>query len=375
LWSLFKSSGLRASGKRGEEQVKLNRWWVEDPEEVFWMEITDRNNLGEDLNAPQRADNHREFWGYSLIQLVDDGDVVFHYHKAGKAIVAWSRASGGVWEDTVLWGARGTTARAAGVRPYLRPGWRHGLEDFKSLELPLTLADLRAREVELNTINEALVTAYGSSVYFPVNFYPGSMRPAQGYLTKVPKAMVAMFPSLLVAAEEALASDQAARHPGSKAIRAKSLAGVFGAEYRREDEDIAVGQRDPAEVDPALIERGLKGHKRTQNRLADLVQGQGLSPRSHRPGEPNFDLAWVADGTVFVVEVKSITSKNEEKQLRLGLGQVLRYQQVISIRHEDQRVIPVLAAERKPNDATWSDLCRQLGVRLVWPETMPSLFT
>lgn len=42
-----------------------------------------------------------------------------------------------------------------------------------------------------------------------------------------------------------------------------------------------------------------------------------------KPGEPSFDLAWMTTETVFVVEVKSTTAKNEEKQLRLGLGQVL----------------------------------------------------
>jgi hypothetical protein len=75
-----------------------------------------------------------------------------------------------------------------------------------------------------------------------------------------------------------------------------------------------------------------------------------------------------------VVEVKSITSKNEEKQLRLGLGQVLRYRQVLSIRYRDQDVIPVLASERRPKDSTWVDLCDTLGVRLIWPETMSSIF-
>ncbi len=144
--------------------------------------------------------------------------------------------------------------------------------------------------------------------------------------------------------------------------------------YRREDENLAVTERNPAEVDPSLIERGLKGHKKTQNRLADLATHYGFDPRSHKPGEPNFDLAWVGNEALFVVEVKSITPTNEEKQLRLGLGQVLRYQQVLSLRYARQNVVPVLAAERKPRDTTWSDLCKRLGVRLVWPETMPTLF-
>ena len=41
-------------------------------------------------------------------------------------------------------------------------------------------------------------------------------------------------------------------------------------------------------------------------------------------------MAWQKDGTVFVAEVKSITAENEEHQLRVGLGQVLRYRQHLS---------------------------------------------
>jgi hypothetical protein len=354
--------------------MELNRWWQEDPEEIYWLEITDRANLGEDLNAPQRRDDGREFWGYSLISEIDDGDLVFHYHKDDQAIVAWSRASGSVWEDVVLWGAHGTAARSANVQPYLRPGWRQGLEDFNRVSPAVTLEDLRSRENDLKAVSDWLAAEHGSrSVYFPVNFYPGSMRPAQGYLTKLPKAVVAMFPSLASAARAGLASDRSARTPGSEAI-ATGHGGELGADYRREDEEVAVAQRDPAEVDPALIERGLRGHKRTQNLLADLVAGNGYSPRSHRPEEPNFDLAWAPEGKVFVTEVKSLTSKNEEKQLRLGLGQVLRYRQILGLLYPDREVIPVLAAEREPSDSTWSDLCREFGIRLVWPEIMTDLF-
>jgi hypothetical protein len=60
--------------------VELNRWWRDDPAETFWLEITDRPNLGDDLNAPQRRDDGREFWGYSLINEIANGDIVFHYH-------------------------------------------------------------------------------------------------------------------------------------------------------------------------------------------------------------------------------------------------------------------------------------------------------
>jgi hypothetical protein len=117
-------------------------------------------------------------------------------------------------------------------------------------------------------------------------------------------------------------------------------------------------------TDPALVERGLRGHADTQNELARVLRDAGLSPRSRLPHEPNFDLAWQAGDTAFVAEIKSITDDNEEEQLRLGLGQVLRY------RHRLQRigysnVIAVLVPERPPRDPSWADLCHDLQVVLL----------
>ena len=113
------------------------------------------------------------------------------------------------------------------------------------------------------------------------------------------------------------------------------------------------------------MERGLKGHARTQNPLADWVQAQGLTPRSPAGSEPNFDLAWDEGSTTFVVEVKSITATNQEKQLRLGLGQVLRYRHTIAASGRD--CVAVLAAEREPDDGSWQSLCDELDVLLVFP--------
>src|SRR5262245_36157741 len=49
-------------------------------------------------------------------------------------------------------------------------------------------------------------------------------------------------------------------------------------------------------IDPALVERGTRRHAATQNRLAAFLATKGLTPRAPRPGEPNFDLAWVQSG-------------------------------------------------------------------------------
>ncbi|MBK5115902.1 MAG: hypothetical protein JJE23_03175 [Thermoleophilia bacterium] len=71
-----------------------------------------------------------------------------------------------------------------------------------------------------------------------------------------------------------------------------------------------------------------------------------------------------------MAEVKSITDKNEERQLRMALGQVVRY------RHQlggQERVQAVIAVERQPSDETWLDLCTQQGVIFCWSETMDLL--
>jgi hypothetical protein len=69
-----------------------------------------------------------------------------------------------------------------------------------------------------------------------------------------------------------------------------------------------------------------------------------------------------------VVEVKSTTLVNEEKQLRLAIGQVLRYRQILQSGRS--RVEAMIAVERKPEDESWLELCGTLNVLLAWPDTV-----
>ena len=66
------------------------------------------------------------------------------------------------------------------------------------------------------------------------------------------------------------------------------------------------------------------------------------------------------------LDVKSLSASNEEKQLRLGLGLVLRYQDTLR-RQQPMSVEAVLMVEREPTDSTWLDLCERVGVLLLWP--------
>jgi hypothetical protein len=155
---------------------------------------------------------------------------------------------------------------------------------------------------------------------------------------------------------EATSAAGPAPHPAADAA---------GEAYRAEDEDVGAKIPDPFTVDPDVLDRGIGAHKRMQNAVAGLLEAEGVTPLSHRAHEdPPFDIAWRIPGTLYVGEVKSLTAANEEKQLRLGLGQVLRYAH--QLRQDSPTVEAVLIAEREPADPTWTDLCHSLGVRLVW---------
>ena len=154
-----------------------------------------------------------------------------------------------------------------------------------------------------------LRSSHPGSLYFPFSFYGGTEpRPQQPYLNKLP---VQFVDSSGVTAAAGQAS------PGA---RPRLSPPMLGTAYREATVSPLPSERQPFTVDPALVERGLKGHADTQNELATGPSPAGIEPRSRLPYEPNFDLAWEAKGTVFVAEVKSVTDENEEEQLRLGLG-------------------------------------------------------
>jgi hypothetical protein len=95
--------------------VLINRWWDKADGEIYWMEITGRHDIGTDLKAPQRDDDGSEYWSYSLVTEVADGDITFHYDQGKHAIVSWSRAAGEAWAEDIVWAARGTSARGSNL--------------------------------------------------------------------------------------------------------------------------------------------------------------------------------------------------------------------------------------------------------------------
>src|SRR4051794_31347002 len=113
------------------------RWWDGAPGETFWLEITDRDDLGTDLHAPGQSEEGAEYWSYAFVREVREGDVVLHYRaRPNRSITHWSRATGEPYPDDVFWGAHGQASGRGPVAPYWRRGWRRPLDGPYPLNRP-----------------------------------------------------------------------------------------------------------------------------------------------------------------------------------------------------------------------------------------------
>lgn len=66
------------------------QWWDGAADEIFWMEITRRPDIGGHLKAPIEARGGRITAGYALVGEVQPGDVVIHYDSVHERIVGVS---------------------------------------------------------------------------------------------------------------------------------------------------------------------------------------------------------------------------------------------------------------------------------------------
>jgi hypothetical protein len=337
----------------------MAEWWDSIPEERYWIEITGRDDIGADLHAPSANEKADSFWSYDLIHRVNSGDLIYHYDRNQRAIIGYSEAIGRPWADKVVWAAQGMSARKQGITPHLREGFRLGLGGYTPLTIPVTKEMLVARRAPLFAIREQ-VERSGRPSRFPfIPYGKADVRALQGYLTKLPMGIFEVLPELRI--EEVNSQRQLSARESHRL--------QIGVSYRQANEMLAVSTIDPFAVDPALVERALKGHASTQNALAAYITSIGAIPMSPIVGGPNFDLAWEFDGEVWVAEVKSCTTTNQENQLRLGLGQILRYRSILSQRL-NRPVRAMLMIENAPIDRAWISLCSGLEVELRWPNLL-----
>lgn len=192
------------------------RWWEGKGDERYWLEATDREDIGSDLRAPLVDASGRENWRYTLFREAQPGDVVFHYDgRHTNGIVGWSRIAGAPEPSPIVWKARGSYARERGAVAEEQPGYRVPLEGYVPLPEPVTLAHLRAERGRLHELVERLKVSEKGPLYFPFEVSQArDVRPMQGYAFKLPAAFVAAFPQLRVASPNIIAEGLLAAEPG-----------------------------------------------------------------------------------------------------------------------------------------------------------------
>ncbi len=190
-------------GSRYKAVVPLNTWWTGVTGERYWLEITDRDEPGDNLMAPQHNAAGGDEWSYSLVAEVRPGDRVLHYltNSGGGEIAGWSEVIAPVSAGIITWQAHGTRGRGRGA-PITGPSWYVPLGGLHEFSGPVTRAALSARAGDLRALRDSLETQYGKPIYFPFFFYrPNEVRARQGYLAKFPAALLRLFPDLNDAAE------------------------------------------------------------------------------------------------------------------------------------------------------------------------------
>lgn len=179
--------------------MPVNRWWGQDPGERYWLEITNREDIGTNLLAPQVNDRGEAYWSYALVREVRPGDLVLHWDKNhGPGIVGYSHVSGEASASTIVWQSRGTYGRRrGGAGPEAEPAWEAPLKGYRRLRQPVTQARLREIEPLLRDLRDRLANTVGAPLYFPFVFSDHRpLRAAQGYLTRLPRTVVEVLPEL-----------------------------------------------------------------------------------------------------------------------------------------------------------------------------------
>lgn len=181
--------------------MAVQRWWASDAGERFWLEATDREDIGADLRAPLADAAGRENWRYTLFREALPGDIVFHYDgRLANAIVGWSQIAGPPQSRSLVWKARGTYARERGAVPEQLPGYSVPLSEYRRLPEPLTLEQLRAEHSNIAQLVAGLEESGKRPLYFPFEISDRrAIRPMQGYAFKLPADFVMAFPQLRVA--------------------------------------------------------------------------------------------------------------------------------------------------------------------------------
>lgn len=176
--------------------MSLNTWWVAEPGQRYWMEITDRTDVGGPLLSPKLPSLT---WGYDLVSQVQPGDRVLHWSTSLRPsrLVGWSVVA----EHARVIPVYTWTPRHGDVRT--TPGWSAALGGFHPFEKPVTAKQLRPLLDEIVAVDELLGARHHGGLYFPLTRYGANrpkprqeLRAAEAYFVKFPLELFDVIPGI-----------------------------------------------------------------------------------------------------------------------------------------------------------------------------------
>lgn len=144
----------------------MARWWTDNSDERYWTEIRRVPGIGTDLICPDRSNA----W-YDLLLEVAEGDVIYHWDADQHRFVGRSQVE-----------ATCSIEDGERVVPLTR---------FETIDVPVTLAHVRAREELIRGVRDSLAAAYPDErLYLPFQFRSDGLRFMSNYFAKLPAALV-----------------------------------------------------------------------------------------------------------------------------------------------------------------------------------------
>jgi hypothetical protein len=175
----------------------INRWWEEIPGERFWLGITGRVGNCEVLAEPLGTRRHAPAPTQALITHVRDGDLVFRYDEANRAIVAWSTTRGRVKRKDLAWCECSDGEEPMHGSPRPLPSWAVRLKTLTPLDRVVQLDEIARIQWDLYPALRALEDRVGGPIYYPFAMVSASdTRLLAGYVFKLPALFVQCFPAL-----------------------------------------------------------------------------------------------------------------------------------------------------------------------------------
>lgn len=329
---------------------EMANWWDGQSNERYWCEVTDREDLGADLKAPQKDEANQNYWSYSLIEQVLPGDIVFHYSTRHKAFAGASVAGGPMEERPILWAPHGTSGRTKNStrEDRERPGYWRPLYGYRQATPPLPLATL-AEPLEVDWLRKWVDARKDAGpLRLPLQLRSDGLRAGQGYLFKVPADFVERWTTLRDLADalderaeqlsEYVSLDQSSTPPTLPGFHPKSEA-------------------DYTAIISARVQHRTRSHEKLVRLTGEWFKSHGVVIANPHPK----DLQIISPVSA-IVEAKVVGRRDPLFAVREALGQLHEYRHFIG--PHDAELAILLDAE--PTTAVIRYVENHLHMSMLW---------